>query len=71
MSAATIQRIIIPLITKLKLNTWDPYKIKYPIPFLETSNSPIIIPTNVKDRLIFNELVIVFIFDGSISFVNI
>ena len=34
----------IPVITKLRLNTWEPYIIKYPIPSLETRNSPIIIP---------------------------
>ena len=43
--AATTQRIKIPLITKLKLNTCDPYKIRYPMPFFDTRNSPIITPS--------------------------
>ena len=31
---------IIPVITKFKLNTCEPYIIKYPNPSFETSNSP-------------------------------
>lgn len=42
--AATIHKTIIPVITKFKLNICEPYKIKYPIPFLDTKNSPIITP---------------------------
>ena len=30
--------------TKVRLNTCDPYMIRYPIPSLETKNSPIITP---------------------------
>lgn len=46
----SILRIIIPVITKFKLNICDPYIIKYPIPCLETKNSPMITP--IKDMLI-------------------
>ena len=41
---APIHNISIPVITRSKLNTCEPYIIKYPIPFLDTRNSPIIIP---------------------------
>lgn len=34
----------IPVITRFKLNTCDPYIIKYPNPSLDTRNSPIITP---------------------------
>ncbi len=47
----TIIKIIIPVMTKSKLKTCDPYMIRYPIPFLDTSNSPIITP--IRDILIF------------------
>ncbi len=33
------------VITKLILNTWEPYIIKYPSPAFETSNSPMMTPT--------------------------
>ena len=46
-----MQSINIPLITRLKLNTWEPYSIRYPIPFFDTKNSPIITP--IKDILTF------------------
>ena len=32
MIVATIHKIKIPVITKSRLNTWEPYMIKYPIP---------------------------------------
>ncbi len=36
--------------TKFKLKTCEPYIIKYPIPSLETKNSPIITPIIVRWR---------------------
>ena len=44
---ASKPKINIPVITKLRLNTCEPYIIKYPIPYFETKNSPIITP--IKD----------------------
>ena len=40
----------IPLITRLKLNTCEPYNIRYPIPFFDTKNSPIITPLSPPVR---------------------
>lgn len=45
MIAETTAKTIIPVITKSKLNTCEPYIIKYPIPFFDTKKSPVIIPT--------------------------
>lgn len=39
--------MIIPMITRFKLNTCEPYMIRYPIPSFDTRNSPIITPTIV------------------------
>ena len=44
--------------TRFKLNTWDPYIIKQPIPSLETKNSPIITPIKDMLTLIFRALMI-------------
>ena len=61
----------IEVMTKFKLNTCDPYVIKYPRPFLDTKSSPIITP--IKDRLIFIFKVFTkfFVFPLRTSFVNI
>lgn len=40
----TITNIRIPVITRFRLNTCEPYIMRYPIPSLETRNSPIITP---------------------------
>ena len=44
MIAATTHKIIVPVMTKSRLNTWEPYIIKYPIPSFDTKNSPMITP---------------------------
>ena len=48
-----------PLITRFKLNTCEPYIIKYPIPSLLTSNSPMITPISDMDTLTLRLLIIV------------
>ena len=59
-----MQSINMPLITKLKLNTCEPYSIKYPIPFFDTKNSPIITPIKDIRILSFNVEKILSILDG-------
>ena len=46
----SIPRIITPVITRLVLNTCDPYIIKYPSPFFDTRSSPMITPIIVIVR---------------------
>ena len=53
------------------LNTCDPYIIKYPSPFLETSNSPIITPISDMLILTFNVFIILSLLQGSITLKNI
>ena len=54
----------IPLITKSKSNTCDPYSIKYPIPDFEVKNSPVIVPIKHIDIFILKVLLIVFLLLG-------
>ena len=51
MKVETKESNIIPVITRFRLNTCEPYIIKYPIPFLDTNSSPIITP--IRDKLMF------------------
>ena len=61
---------IIPVITKVKLKTWVPYSIRYPIPALLTKNSPIITPINDIEILSFKLEIIVSLLCGSTNLVN-
>lgn len=60
----------IPHITNDKLKTCVPYNIKYPIPFLQDRNSPMITPINDIDKLILRADIISFFDDGIINFIN-
>ena len=66
-----IARSNIPVITRFKLNTCEPYIIKYPIPSLDTNNSPMIIPIKHILIFIFNELIIISKFPLKISILYI
>lgn len=63
--------IIIPLITRVRLNTCVPYRIRYPIPAWLTRNSPMITP--IRDIDIFSFMLdrIVSLFDGSIRYSSV
>ena len=71
MMADKIQSIIIPVITKLKLNTCDPYIIKYPTPSFDTKNSPIMTPIRDILTFIFSVFTIFFTLLGKNSLKNI
>lgn len=66
-----IPKTNIEVITKFRLNTCDPYVIRYPNPFFDTNNSPIITPINDKLIFIFRVLIKLLIFPLKISFVKI
>ena len=59
------------VITKLILNTCEPYIIKYPSPSLDTNSSPIITP--IKDILMFilNAFIMFCLLLGKITLENI
>ena len=60
-----------PIITKSILNTWPPYTTKYPIPNLDTKNSPTMTPTHVKPMFILNILIKFLMLLGKINLNNI
>ena len=59
------------VMTKLILNTWDPYIIKYPNPSLDTNNSPMMTPIKDILILIFKQLIMVKVLLGKTALMKI
>lgn len=62
---------MIPVITRFRLNTCEPYIIRYPTPAFDTRNSPMITPMNVRLMFILNVFMMFSLLLGKTSFLNI